>query len=132
MSRSVELADALELTVSEVMIRAPKTLPASASVGEVRQMFERPSMRSVLLADGERFAGVIERDALPAVVPADAPARPYARTDVPSVTPAVPMRDAVPLLEGRDEPRLVVLDEDGVTLRGLLCGNPTATGFCVR
>jgi hypothetical protein len=42
------------------------------------------------------------------------------------------MRDAVALLEGRDEPRLVVLDEDGVTLRGLLCGNPTATGFCVR
>lgn len=132
MSRSVELDEALALTVGEVMIKAPKTLPADALVGDVRVMFQRPSMRSVLLADGERFAGVIERDGLPAEVPDDAPARPYADLDVRSVTPNVPMRDAVALLEGRDEPRLVVLDEDGVTLRGLLCGNPTATGFCVR
>jgi CBS domain-containing protein len=132
MSRSVELADALAMSVGEVMIRAPKTLPADALIGEVRHMFERPSMRSVLLADGERFAGVIERDGLPAEVPDDAPARPYARADVLTVTPSMPMRDAVPLLDGRDEPRLVVLDEDGVTLRGLLCGNSTATGFCVR
>ena len=56
MSRSVDLADALAMTVGEVMIRAPKTLPVGALVGDVRQMFERPSMRSVLLADGERFA----------------------------------------------------------------------------
>ena len=132
MSRSIELADALAMTVGEVMIRAPKTLPADARVGDVRQMFERPSIRSVLLADGERFAGVIERDGFPAEVPDDSPARPYAVLDVPSVTPALPMRDAVPLLEGCDEPRLVVLDEDGVTLRGLLCGNTNATGFCVR
>jgi len=132
MSRSVELADALEMTVEEVMIRAPKTLPADALLSDVRQMFERPSIRSVLLADGERFAGVIERDGLPAEVPDDAPARPYADLDVLTVTPTMPMRDAVPLLDARDEPRLVVLDEDGVTLRGLLCGNTTATGFCVR
>jgi len=26
----------------------------------------------------------------------------------------------------------VVLDEDGVTLRGLLCANTTGTGFCQR
>jgi hypothetical protein len=44
------------------------------------------------------------------------------------------MSEAVSLLEGRDEPRLVVLDEDGVTLRGLLCAKDTtgAAGFCVR
>lgn len=28
-------------------------------------------------------------------------------------------------------PRLIVLDPDRVTLRGLLCANRTATGFCV-
>jgi hypothetical protein len=42
------------------------------------------------------------------------------------------MRDALALLEGRGEPRLVVLDEDGVTLRGLLCADTAGTGFCVR
>jgi hypothetical protein len=95
-------------------------------------LFERPSIRTVLLADGDRFAGVIERDGLPADAPGDAPARAYAQAEVRTVTPAMQVRDVVPLLEGRDEPRLVVLDEDGVTLRGLLCVNPTATGFCVR
>ena len=132
MSRSVELADALAMTVGEVMIRAPKTLPADALVGDVRQVFERPSVRTALLAEDDRFAGLIERDGLPAHAPDDAPACAYVQADVRTVTPATPMRDAVPLLNGRDEPRLVVLDEDGVTLRGLLCANTTATGFCVR
>jgi CBS domain-containing protein len=49
-----------------------------------------------------------------------------------TATPGMPMSEAVKLLEARAEPRLVVLDEDGVTLRGLLCGNADATGFCVR
>lgn len=132
MSETVPLADALDMTVGDVMIRAPKTLPADALVSDVREAFGRPSVRSALLADGDRFAGVIERHGLPADAPGDAPARAYAEADVLTVTPAMPMREAVPLLEGRDEPRLVVLDEDGVTLRGLLCGNTTATGFCVR
>jgi hypothetical protein len=42
------------------------------------------------------------------------------------------MSDAVDRFDARGEPRLVVLDEDGVTLRGLLCGNVTATGFCLH
>ncbi|MBV9802973.1 MAG: CBS domain-containing protein [Solirubrobacterales bacterium] len=132
MSRTVELADAMAMTVGEVMIERPKTLPADARVGDVRQAFERPSVRSALLADGERFAGVVEREDLPSDAPDDAPASAYVRADAVTVTPAMPMRDAVALLEGRAEPRLVVLDEDGVTLRGLLCGNATATGFCRR
>jgi CBS domain-containing protein len=130
MSGSVAFDDALAMTVGEVMIPAPKTLPADALVADVRQAFERPHVRSALLADGDRFTGVIERDGLPADAPDDAPARAYLEAEVAMVTPATPMGDAVPLLEGRGEPRLVVLDEDGVTLRGLLCTNTTATGFC--
>jgi CBS domain-containing protein len=120
------------MTVGEVMIRAPKTLPADASVGEVRRQFDRPSIRTVLLTEGEAFAGVIERDGLPASAPDEAQAGDYVEADPLTVTPALPMSDAVKLLQGRREPRLVVLDEDGATLRGLLCVNTTATGFCVR
>jgi CBS domain-containing protein len=129
---TILLADAAALTVGEVMIRRPKTLPADALVADVRELFERPSVRSVLLADGERFAGVIERDGVPAGAPDDDRARDYVEADPLTVGPATPMPDAVKLLEGQREPRLVVLDEDGVTLLGLLCGNKTATGFCVR
>jgi CBS domain-containing protein len=131
-SGTVTLAEALALTVGEVMIRQPKTLPADALVADVRRLFERPTVRTVVLADGPRFAGVIERDGLPAGAPDDAPANDYTEADPLTVTPALPMSDAVKLLEGRPEPRLVVVDEDGVALRVLLCVNATATGFCVR
>jgi len=128
----VSLADAVQLTVGEVMLPRPKTLAGNALVGDVRVAFERPTVRTVLLADGDRFVGAIERDGLPAEAPDDAPARSYLEADPLTVTPAMPMSDAIPLLEGRDEPRLIVVDEDGCTLRGLLCANAGATGFCVR
>jgi CBS domain-containing protein len=131
-SGTVSLADALALTVGEVMIQRPKTLPADALVADVRQLFARPSIRTVLLADGPRFAGVIERDGLPADASDEAPASDYVEADSLTVTPAMAISEAVKLLEGRAEPRLVVLDEDGATLRGLLCVNTNATGFCVR
>ena len=132
MSTTVPLADALALTVGEVMIRVPKALPADASVGDVRRLFERPSMRTVLLTEGRAFAGAIERDGLPIDAPETTPARAYVQPEPVTATPGMPMSDAIKLLEARGEPRLVVLGDDGVTLAGLLCANATGSGFCVR
>jgi CBS domain-containing protein len=89
-------------------------------------------VRTVLLADGDRFAGLIERDGLPSDAPDGARAIDYIERDPTITTPATAMIDAIKLLEARGEPRLVVLDEDGVTLRGLLCANESRTGFCKR
>lgn len=130
--RTVTREEALTLTVGEVMIASPKTLPAGAAVADVRRQFADPKVRSVLLADDARFAGVIERDRLPADAAEDAPASAYVDPAPVTATPQTPMPDAIELLDARGEPRLVVLDEDGITLRGLLCGNATATSFCVR
>jgi CBS domain-containing protein len=131
-SGTITMADAVALTVGEVMIRQPKTLPADALVADVRRLFERSSIRTVLLADDGRFAGAIERGGVPADAPDTALASEYIDPDPVTVTLGLTVPDAVKLLEGRSEPRLIVLDEDGATLRGLLCVNTTATGFCVR
>lgn len=131
-SRTVTRDQAIEQTVGDVMIRAPKTLPSDATVADVRRVFEKPNVRSVLLAQEGHFAGLIERDGLPADAPDDAPATAYLEPAPPTASPQTPMREAIKLLEARGEPRLVVLDQDGSTLRGLLCANATATGFCVR
>jgi CBS domain-containing protein len=131
-SDRVSLEDALHRTVGEVMLQKPKTLPSDALVGDVRRAFERPTVRTVLLADGERFVGAIERDGLPADAPEHEPARRYTEPEPTTVTPGMRMSAAIELLERRHEPRLIVLDEDGVTLRGLLCANGSAIGFCVR
>jgi CBS domain-containing protein len=131
-SRTVTREEALGQTVGEVMIRLPKTLPHDALVADVRRVFEKPNVRTVLLADNGRFAGLIERGGVPADVPGDAPAIDYRDPAPATATPETPMSEAIQLFEARDEPRLVVLDADGVTLRGLLCGNVTATGFCLH
>lgn len=132
-SRTVTLDEAMSQTVGDVMISRPKTLPADASVADVRQTFDRPSVRTVVLADGERFAGAIERGGLPAEARDDAPASAYVEAQPLTATPSTPMAEAVQLLEARNEPRLIVLDDDGVTLRGLLCAKDgTGSSFCVR
>ncbi len=110
----------------------PKTLPGDVLVAEVRRAFELSSVRTVLLADDGVFRGAIQRDDLPADAPADERAARYADTQPVTATPATPIPDALKLLEDLSEPRLIVLDEDGATLRGLLCFNRSADEFCVR
>jgi CBS domain-containing protein len=120
------------LTVGEVMIARPKTQPADARLGDVRRAFENTSVRTVLLADDGVFRGAIERDQLPEDAPADAPALEYADTQPATATPAMPIPAALELLDDQAEPRLIVLDEDGATLRGLLCFNRGSSEFCVQ
>jgi CBS domain-containing protein len=125
--------DAAVLTVGEVMISRPKTMNADAPVADVRRAFEHPSVRTVLLAsDDGTFRGAIDRDAVPATARDDEPAVAYADPKPVTATPDMPIPDAIKLLDDRTEPRLIVLDEDGATLRGLLCFNRGSSEFCVR
>lgn len=128
----IALEQALPRTVGEIMIAHPKTFPSDISVGDVRQAFGQNSHRVVLLVDGSAFRGAIDRGALDAEAPDRALALAFDDRDVATVTPATPLTDAVKLLERTREPRLVVLDEDGRTLRGLLCFNRSSDSFCIR
>ena len=134
MARTGRMAsdEAGALTVGEVMISRPKTHPVDALVGDVRRAFENPSVRTVLLADHGMFRGAIDRDALPEGAPAGEPALPYADTEPVTAVPGMPIAEAIELLEDQPEPRLIVLDADGATLRGLLCFNRGSNEFCVR
>jgi len=116
--------------VADVMLKRPKTLPATATVGDVRALFANEKVVTALFADGAAFAGVLDRDDLPTDAADDEPARGYARMDVERVAPDTPVPAARAWLDEHDERRLVVLDPDGTTLRGLLCLNRRRTGFC--
>src|SRR6185312_14081959 len=98
--------------VRDVMVARPKTMPATATVADVRQTFANPHVISALLVDATTFAGVIARGAIPDNVPDDASARDFASTDVPTIRPDTPVADAVAMLDADGERRLVVLDED--------------------
>ena len=124
--------EASDMTVGEVMMSRPKTMPSNAVVADVRRAFEMPSVRTVLLADDGVFRGAIERDDVPAEADADEPAARYADLQPVTATPAMPIPEAIKLLDDQPEPRLIVLDEDGATLVGLLCFNRGSDEFCVR
>ena len=117
------------LDVRDVMVPQPKTLPVSASVADVRALFANTHVRSAVLVDGAAYAGMIDRAALPDDARGDEPAFPYSTRDLATVTPDDPISVALERLDEAGALRLAVLDPDG-TLRGLLCLNGTATGFC--
>jgi len=117
-------------SVQDVMVARPKTLPVGATVADLRQLFENSHVRTALLVDGAAFAGMVDREDVPVRAAAEEPARAYARSDVPSVAPDEPMTRALELLDATGALRLAVLDRDGSTLRGLLCLNGQASGFC--
>jgi CBS domain-containing protein len=117
-------------TVGEVMLSRPKTLPAHSTVADLRRVFENPTMRTVLLVDGARFVGTVERPDLPDSAAAEEPAQAYARLDAERVGPERLVRDVIPRLNETREGRLVVVDEDGETLRGMLCLRNTYDAFC--
>lgn len=116
--------------VRDVMVHRPKTLPADATVGDLRRQFENPRVQTALLADGGRFAGAIAPSELPDSADAAEPARAYARVDVPTLAPDATMAEALALLDERGDFRLVVLDGDDATLAGLLCLDRRGTTFC--
>lgn len=126
----VTVASAAPRLVRDVMLSRPKTLPAHATVGEARELFANPKVVTALLVDGTAFAGVLDRDDLPGSLPAENAVRIHARVDVASITPDRPMSDALAALDADGSSRLVVLDDDGVTLAGLLCLDLQREGFC--
>ena len=58
----VTLDEAAILTVGEVMISQPKTLPPTATVADARRMFENPSVRTALVVEDGRYAGELTRE----------------------------------------------------------------------
>ena len=113
--------------VADVMLRDPKTLPAGATVGQVRELLERPSVQMVLLADGGVFAGAVTE--LPDGVADDEPAASIADHSPSSLGPNESAATAFELAAGLPHRRVVVLDEQRHLL-GLLCLNEARTRFC--
>jgi CBS domain-containing protein len=124
----IDRDDAAARLVRDVMVHRPKTLPADATVGDLRRQFENPRVQTALLADGGRFAGAIASDELPDTADAAEPALAYVRVDVPTLAPDATMAEAMALLDRRGDFRLVVVESG--TLAGLLCLDRRGTTFC--
>jgi predicted transcriptional regulator len=123
--------DVAALRVADVMVRRPKTIPADASVADLREHFANPRVRTALLAADGRFQGAISPEELPDAADGSEPALAYARRDVPSVGADATMAEALAEMDSREDHRLIVLGDDGETLIGLLCLDRSGASFCV-
>jgi CBS domain-containing protein len=115
----VTLAEAAVLTVGEVMISKPKTLPVTATVADARRLFENQSVRTALLVDEGRYAGELTRADVEGVddgtsISAVASSPPATVGESDTVAAALERMDTA----GTD--RLAVVDPEGA-LRGLVC-----------
>jgi CBS domain-containing protein len=114
-------------TVSDVMVRRPKTLAADATVADARRALEHSSVKLLLLVDGGRFRGAVSE------IPADADPRDaaltYADAEPPIARAELTVSAALDRLEHRPSGRLVVLDDQEMLL-GLVCLTPDGKGFC--
>jgi Mg/Co/Ni transporter MgtE len=121
--------DAGQLTVSEVTHRRFSTLPATATVGDVREWFAESSHRRMaFLTDGGRYVGSLTRADLTGPANADRPASEVAH-DGPTVAPDAPATIAHQLALASDALRVPVVDHDG-TLLGVLAVTTDLAGFC--
>jgi len=116
--------------VRDAMVTSPRTMPADGTVADLRAMFANPHVVSALLVDGSEFVGLVHRDALRDDASDEQPARSLARREVAAIDPEAPLAEAFTALDEHAERRLVVLDPDGRTLRGLLCLSTDRNGFC--
>lgn len=113
--------------VDAAVLRRPKTLPASASVGDVRRLLG-DHVHAALLVDGPRLAAVVVRDDLLAAGDDD-PALDLGALVGRTVRSGTPLAVAQEQLVATGQRRIAVVDADG-GLVGLLCRKRRGDGWC--
>jgi CBS domain-containing protein len=114
-------------TVRDVMMLEARSVGPDTPMSAVRDTFASPSVKLMLVTDGERFLGTLGRDDLPAE--GDGPIEPHVRADRPSLRPDDPVEAALTLVREQDTTRIPVLEGD--QLLGLVCFNKSHEAFCV-
>jgi CBS domain-containing protein len=110
------------------MHRRLTTLPATATVGELRAYFaESTSHKLALIVDGERYVGAVAADAVSAAAD-DASAADLARRE-PVVRADAPAAEAEAVALADPSSRLPVVDDAG-RLVGIVAINRARDGFC--
>jgi len=124
----IPLEQAGDSVVRDVMMLEPRSVGPDTPMSEVRETFASPSVKLMLVTDGERFVGTLGRDDLPEE--GDGPIAPHVRPDRPSLSPDDPVEKAMELVREQGMTRIPVVAE-GDQLLGPVCFNKSHSAFCV-
>jgi IMP dehydrogenase len=113
--------------VREAIVADPRVLQADAPVRDAAALLVKPHVASVLVADGERLLGCVTEEAIVAAVSEGRDlrtlaVRELADPDVPSVSPDVPLDEALILMAEGGHERLAVVEDE--RLLGILPREP--------
>jgi CBS domain-containing protein len=112
--------------VRDVLLREARAVSPDTPVQQVRETFENPRVKLLLVADGDRFLGTIGPDDLP---DGDGTIAAHVRGDAPRVAPDDAVQTALELVAQTGLVRIPVVDGDG-RLEGLVCFNRARNAFC--
>lgn len=115
-----------EATVADAMVHRPKLLPATATGGDVRELFLDDHVHAALVVDGVRLLTVIERHE--AESSPDRPARAMGTLRGRVVASYADLWETWAWMTAHGRRRLAVV-EDGRCV-GLLCLKRSGRGFC--
>lgn len=115
--------------VRDAMMLRPKTIPAAATVGDLRAVFASDHVHMALLTDGDRLVSSVDRDDVAQELADHFPARLLGRLSGRVVSDDTPLCVAKGLLDATSRRRLAVVDGQD-RLLGLLCLKRTRNGFC--
>lgn len=119
----------LRKTSASVMIHTPQTLPARASVDDVRAQMTDDHVHMVLLTDGDKLRGTLVRTDLPPAESGHEAALSWAVLRDRTVSPDTPTALVQARLNHTEMRRLAVVDADH-RLLGLVCLKRSRSGFC--
>jgi CBS domain-containing protein len=131
MTRVRSRLELASLPISAAVTARGKELSATSTVGDARALFASGSVHVVPVLSGAAYLGAVSREALRADLDPRTPVLPLASDTVPTATAGTPSPDAFAALDRTGATRLVVLDEDGATYRGLVCLRSDRERVCV-
>jgi len=117
------------MIVREALMADPRVVQAGAGAREAAELLTHPQVTSVLVADGERLVGCVGAESIVAAVARGldlrtATASEVADTDIVTVSPDLPLDQALHRMAELDVERLPVID-DG-RLLGVVAREPIA------
>lgn len=119
------------LPIAAAVTTRGKELSATATVGDARALFDNGSVQVLPVLSGTRYLGAVSRDVLGGDVDPATPVAGLASPLVPTALASSPATDAFAELDRAGATRLVVIDDDGVTYRGLVCLTSDRERACV-
>lgn len=124
-------AELTGLSIADVVTSRGKELVAGDSVAAARRLFENDSVQVIPVLDGERYLGAVDRAAVHSGISDRTPIGTLVQDILPTCRTRTPALDALDALDQSGANRLVVLDDNEGSYRGLVCLRSDRVRLCV-